>query len=87
MDKVLKDDRVRHAIEKMTMQQFEDSDRDDDEFYNDLVTSNEKRARKLLFDMKATLTDDFLLRYESMCNRINNICYCRRFAIIYLLCQ
>lgn len=62
VDKVLVDEHVRHAIEKMTMQQFEDADRDDDDFYHELFTSNEKRAKKLLFDMKATISDDYLLR-------------------------
>lgn len=62
VEQILRDERLRHAIEKMTLQQFQDSDRTDDEFYQELWDSNEKRAKKLLYDMRATISNDFLLR-------------------------
>lgn len=58
---VLKDSRVKHAIEKNAVQQFQDSGNADDDFYQQLLKSNEKRARKLLKDMRSTLSD-FLLK-------------------------
>lgn len=61
VDEVLRDERLKHAIAKVTNQQFKDSDRQDDEFYQELRTSNENRAKKLLNDMKS-LADDFMLR-------------------------
>lgn len=62
IDQVLRDERLKQAVEKMTLQQFQDSDKNDDEFYQKLLQSNQARAKKLLYDMKSTLTDDFLLR-------------------------
>lgn len=59
---VLKDARVRHAIETTAVQQFQDSGNADDDFYQELLKSNERRARKLLEDMRSTLSD-FLLKY------------------------
>lgn len=58
---VLKDARVKHAIEKTAVQQFQDSGNTDDDFYQQLLRNNEKRARKLLKDMRSTLSD-FLLK-------------------------
>lgn len=63
-DIVLKDNRLKVAIEKTSMQQFKDSDNDDEEFYQILLKNNTKRARKLLVDMRSTLSD-FLLRFTS----------------------
>lgn len=53
---VLKDDRVKNAIEKVAIQQYQDSDSNEDEFYQGLLKKNEKRARKLLNDMKSTIS-------------------------------
>ncbi|RZC42703.1 glycerol-3-phosphate acyltransferase 1, mitochondrial [Asbolus verrucosus] len=61
---VLKDDRLKHAIEKTALQQFQDSDKNDDEFYQELLKNNQKRAQKLLYGMRSTLSD-FLLRFTS----------------------
>lgn len=60
-DLVLKNERLKHAVEKTAIQQFQDSDKSDDEFYQQLLKNNEKRARKLLKDMRSTLSD-FLLK-------------------------
>lgn len=61
---VLKDARVKHAIEKSAVQQFQDSGDDRDDFYQQLLKSNEERARKLLRDMRSTLSD-FLLKFTT----------------------
>ncbi|XP_017778247.1 PREDICTED: glycerol-3-phosphate acyltransferase 1, mitochondrial isoform X1 [Nicrophorus vespilloides] len=61
---VIKDERVKHAIEKMSVQQFRDTDDNDDEVYNKLLSGNKKRAAKLLRDMRSKLSD-FLLRFTS----------------------
>lgn len=53
---VLKDDRVKNAVEKVAIQQYQDSDSNEDEFYQGLLKTNEKRARKLLNDMKSTIS-------------------------------
>lgn len=58
---VLKDTRVKHAIEKSAVQQLQDSGDDRDDYYQQLLKSNEERARKLLRDMRSTLSD-FLLK-------------------------
>lgn len=58
---VLKNERLKNAIEKTAIQQFQDSENSDDEFYQQLLKNNEKRARKLLKDMRSTLSD-FLLK-------------------------
>nr|CAH7741116.1 unnamed protein product [Callosobruchus chinensis] len=63
-DLVLKDERLKKAVEKMAAQQFRDSDSNEDEYYQELVERNRKRARKLLYDMRSTLSD-FLLRFTS----------------------
>lgn len=60
-DLVLKDERIQRAVEKMTVQQFQDAERSDDEFYKQLLSSNKKRAKKLMYDMRSKLSD-FLLR-------------------------
>lgn len=62
---VLKDARVKHAIETSAVQQFQDlgdDNNNDDDFYQQLLKRNEERARKLLRDMRSTLSD-FLLKY------------------------
>ncbi|XP_064211335.1 glycerol-3-phosphate acyltransferase 1, mitochondrial isoform X4 [Tribolium castaneum] len=61
---VLKDDRLKKAIEKTALQQYQDSERNDDEFYQELLKNNHKRAKKLLYGMRSTLSD-FLLRFTS----------------------
>lgn len=53
---ILTDDRVKNAIEKAAIQQYQDSDSNEDEFYQGLLKKNEKRARKLLQDMRSTLS-------------------------------
>lgn len=58
---VEKDERLIQAIEKTALEQFADSDNNDEEYYMKLVKNNEKRAKKLLYDMRSTLSD-FLLR-------------------------
>lgn len=59
---VLKDERLTHAVEKTAHEQFQDVDsKNEDDFYQQLLKNNEKRARKLLYDMRSTLSD-FLLR-------------------------
>ncbi|XP_049823463.1 glycerol-3-phosphate acyltransferase 1, mitochondrial isoform X2 [Aethina tumida] len=64
-DLVLQNERLKQAIEKTAVQQFKDaSDETDDEFYQKLLQENGKRARKLLYDMRSTLSD-FLLRFTS----------------------
>ncbi|KAJ8920132.1 hypothetical protein NQ315_011789 [Exocentrus adspersus] len=63
-DFVLKDDRLQRAIEKATIQQFQNADNGDDEYYQQLLKANQKRAKKLLYDMRSTLSD-FLLRFTS----------------------
>lgn len=61
-DLVLKDDRVKTAVEKAAVQQFKDSDSTEDEYYQELIQKNQARAKKLTFDMRSTLSD-FLLRF------------------------
>ncbi|XP_050310386.1 glycerol-3-phosphate acyltransferase 1, mitochondrial isoform X1 [Anthonomus grandis grandis] len=62
---VLKDDRVKKAVEKAALQQFKDaSDEAEDEFYQELIKKNWRRAGKLIYDMRSTLSD-FLLRFTS----------------------
>ncbi|XP_063923049.1 glycerol-3-phosphate acyltransferase 1, mitochondrial isoform X1 [Zophobas morio] len=61
---VLNDDRLKQAIEKTALQQFQDSDRNDDDFYQELLKNNQKRANKLLYGMRSTLSD-FILRFTS----------------------
>ncbi|XP_076265261.1 glycerol-3-phosphate acyltransferase mino isoform X2 [Rhynchophorus ferrugineus] len=62
---VLKDDRVIKAIEKTAIRQFQEMDTDnDDEVYMKILKATEKRAQKILFDMRSTLSD-FLLRFTS----------------------
>lgn len=62
--KVMDHPRMKNAIEKTAVQQFQDSENTDDEFYQKLLKNNEKRAKKLLRDMRSTLSD-FLLRFTS----------------------
>lgn len=59
------DERLKQAIKKTANQQYRDSKDIGDEFYMTLVKNNEKRARKILKDMRSTLSD-FLLRYGSL---------------------
>lgn len=61
-DRIMKDERLKHAIEKTAVQQFKESRSSDDEFYQTLLKNNEKRAQRILKDMRSTLSD-FLLRY------------------------
>lgn len=59
--RVLQNERLKHAVEKTAIQQFQDSEKSDDEFYQQLLRNNQKRAKKLLKDMRSTLSD-FLLK-------------------------
>lgn len=43
-------------IVKVAIQQYQDSDSNEDEFYQGLLKKNEKRARKLLSDMRSTIS-------------------------------
>ncbi|XP_022917375.1 glycerol-3-phosphate acyltransferase 1, mitochondrial isoform X2 [Onthophagus taurus] len=61
---VLGNERVKYAVEKTAVQQYKDSNSDDSDFYAQLVTNNEKRAKRILHDMRSTLSD-FLLRFTS----------------------
>ncbi|KAK9747487.1 Acyltransferase [Popillia japonica] len=63
-DRVMYDERLKQAIKKTANQQYRDSKDIGDEFYMTLVKNNEKRARKILKDMRSTLSD-FLLRFTS----------------------
>lgn len=63
-DLVLKNNRLKEAIEKATAEQVQDANNTDDEFYQRLLKQNQKRAKKLLFDMRSTLSD-FLLKFTS----------------------
>ncbi|KAL3268704.1 hypothetical protein HHI36_007806 [Cryptolaemus montrouzieri] len=59
---ILADDRIRKSIERMTREQLEDADKqDDDTLYEKLFEMNCKRATKLLDDMKSYLSD-YVLR-------------------------
>lgn len=60
-DRVLNDERFKAAIEKAALQQYKDSKSTDEELYRTLLRNNERRARKILKDMRSTLSD-FLLR-------------------------
>lgn len=61
---VLKDERLKKAIEKTAIEQFHDLKSDSDTIYQKLIKNNEDRAYKLLYDMRSTLSD-FLLRFTS----------------------
>ncbi|GLV32811.1 minotaur [Carabus blaptoides fortunei] len=61
---VLKDERLKKAIEKTAIEQFHDMKSDSDTIYKKLIKNNEDRAYKLLYDMRSTLSD-FLLRFTS----------------------
>lgn len=43
---VLKDERLKNAIDKTTVQQFQDVDSNEDVVYQQLLRSNQKRAKK-----------------------------------------
>ncbi|KAL1491850.1 hypothetical protein ABEB36_012385 [Hypothenemus hampei] len=61
---VLKDDRVKNAVERTALQQFKDSESKEDDFYQKLIKKNQARATQLVSDMRSTLSD-FLLRFTS----------------------
>uniref|UniRef100_A0A6P7G532 Glycerol-3-phosphate acyltransferase 1, mitochondrial isoform X1 n=1 Tax=Diabrotica virgifera virgifera TaxID=50390 RepID=A0A6P7G532_DIAVI len=63
-DLVLEDARLKEAIDKATIQQFHDASNSDEEFYQKLLKNNQQRAKKLLVDMRSTLSD-FLLKFTS----------------------
>ncbi|KAJ8974764.1 hypothetical protein NQ317_008203 [Molorchus minor] len=63
-DLVLKDDRLKRAVEKVFVQQFKEQPEESDEIYQQLLKNNQKRAKKLLYDMRSTLSD-FLLRFTT----------------------
>lgn len=59
--KVFKDGRIKEAIEKTALHQFKDSQNEGDVFYQELLKNNEKRAKKILYDMRSTISN-FLLK-------------------------
>lgn len=63
-DIVLKDDRVKSAIEIATIQQCNGAENNNESYYLQLWGINEKRAKKLLKDMQSTMSD-LLLKITS----------------------
>ncbi|CAG9822276.1 unnamed protein product [Phaedon cochleariae] len=63
-DVTLRDERLKRAVETATAQQFRDTENGSEEFYQELLMSNQRRSKKLLIDMRSTLSD-FLLRFTS----------------------
>lgn len=63
-DLVLQEERVKTAIERASLRQFEDSDSSDNELYQELYKRCQKRAKQLLGNMRSTLSDG-LLRFTS----------------------
>ncbi|XP_065173750.1 glycerol-3-phosphate acyltransferase 1, mitochondrial isoform X2 [Atheta coriaria] len=61
---VVRDERVKRAIDATSLQQFQDTDGNDDDVYQGLLQRNTARAKKLLHDMRSKLSD-FLLRFTS----------------------
>lgn len=61
---VLKDERLRQAIETAAQSDYGKTGEKDDEMYKGIVKRYESRATKILHDMHSTLSD-FLLRYDS----------------------
>lgn len=66
MFQVLKDERMKEAIEE-TAREMENSapaEEQGEELYRQIFTAQEARARKILLDMRSTLSD-LLLRYRN----------------------
>jgi hypothetical protein len=70
MLQVLRDERLRLAIEAAAQYDYSQTDEKGDEVYKGIVQQHKARATKLLYDMRSTLSD-FLLRYSnSVCGFI-----------------
>jgi hypothetical protein len=61
---VLKDERLRQAIEAAAQYDYSKTGEEDDEVYKGILQGHEARATKILYNMRSTLSD-FLLRYNS----------------------
>lgn len=61
---VLRDERLRLAIEAAAQYDYSQTDEKGDEVYKGIVQQHKARATKLLYDMRSTLSD-FLLRVTS----------------------
>jgi hypothetical protein len=62
---VLRDERLRQAIEAAAQNDYSRTGEKDDEVYKSIVKRHESRATKILYDMRSTMSD-FLLRYDSL---------------------
>jgi hypothetical protein len=60
---VVKDERLRQAIEAAAQHDYSKTGEEDDEVYKGILQGHEARATKILYDMRSTLSD-FLLRYS-----------------------
>ena len=60
---VLRDERLRLAIEAAAQYDYSQTDEKNDEVYKGIVQKHKARATKILYDMRSTLSD-FLLRYS-----------------------
>lgn len=63
MLQVLRDERLRLAIEAAAQYDYSQTDEKNDEVYKGIVEQHKARAMKILYDMRSTLSD-FLLRYS-----------------------
>lgn len=63
MLQVLRDERLRLAIEAAAQNDYSQTDKKNDEVYKGSVQQHEARATKILYDMRSTISD-FLLRYS-----------------------
>lgn len=61
---VVKDERLRQAIEAAAQHDYSKTGEEDDEVYKGILQGHEARAVKILYDMQSTLSD-FLLRVTS----------------------
>lgn len=63
MLQVLRDERLRLAIEAAVQYEYSQTVEKSDEVYKGIVQQHEARATRILYDMRSTLSD-FLLRYS-----------------------
>ena len=63
MLQVLRDERLRLAIEAAAQYDYSQTDEKSDEVYKGIVQQHKARATKILYDMHSTLSN-FLLRYS-----------------------
>jgi hypothetical protein len=63
MLQVLRDERLRLAIEAAAQYDYNQTDEKSDDVYKGIVEQHEARASKILCDMRSTISD-FLLRYR-----------------------